>query len=289
LNLELFQLYASVNYLDLARDRLAVVKELIGPNDFTQETRITFAQDLAQLDEKIEDIKKKKDELSIEQQLSAVQLASFAFSQGAPGLAIRELEEAERTGANPVQVKPMLLDLYCDTGQPEKAVEILSAGTVGDPTFGTEPGMSEWRQGRTYFLWGNYDYTSNLWEKYAIVKLRQERLTRVLMGGQSFIKGDVQPSTAALLEIPEKIGLQAAWEFDAGLCRLEGGNPIVAAEHFTKALTLVPNLNVRPVIAYYLEKLGQPVPPLPADAKAKDAEKDKGKEKEKKETAPPPK
>ena len=36
---------------------------------------------------------------------------------------------------------------------------------------------------------------------------------------------------------------------------------VEAAESFTKALTLVPGLGVRPIAAYYLEKMGKPVPP----------------------------
>ena len=212
------------------------------------------------------------EEMRIEQSAGPLNLASYAISRGVPGLAIHELEEAERTGTNPAQVKPLLLDLYCDTGQPDKAVEILSAGQVGDPTFGTEPGISEMRHGRTYFLWGNYEYASTLWEKNAIFKLRAERTMRTLDALPAFLKGDIMLPTSKLLEIPEKLANQAAWEFDNALCRLEGGMPTLAGEHFTKALTLVPNLSVRPVIAYYLEQLGLPVPPessRSADAKPK--------------------
>jgi hypothetical protein len=269
LNLELFQLYVNANYLDLARDRLAVVKSLVRPNDFNEETLTAFTKDFARLDEQVKDIQAKKDELSIEQQLGSVQLASYAISRGAPGVAIQDLEEAERTGASPAQVKPILLELYCDTGQPEKAVEILASGTVGDPTFGREPGISEMRQGRTYFLWGNYDYAATLWEQNAILKVRQERANSVLQQGQMFLRGEVLASATSLLEIPDKIATQASWEFEAGLSRLEGGKPKLAAQHFTTALKLVPNMGVRPVIAYYLEKLGEPVPPLPATASTK--------------------
>jgi tetratricopeptide (TPR) repeat protein len=266
-NLELFQLYLTVNYLDLARDRLETVVKMCKAKDFSDETRVAFSQDLAKLDDGVKEIQAKKEELAIEQQASPVQLAMFSIQNGMPGLAIHDLEEAERTGTNPNQVLPLLLDLYCDTGQPEKAVEMLSTGTVGDAKFG-EPGLSEMRQGRAYFLWGNYEYTANLWERSAILRLRQERAMRAIEAGQAFIKGGVQSGATALLELPEKIANQAAWEFDAGLCRLEGGEPKLAAEHFTKALQLVPNLGVRPVIAYYLEKMGVPVPPLAGEDKA---------------------
>ena len=35
----------------------------------------------------------------------------------------------------------------------------------------------------------------------------------------------------------------------------------MAAEQFTKTLTLAPDLPTRPICAYYLEKLGRAVPP----------------------------
>jgi hypothetical protein len=39
--------------------------------------------------------------------------------------------------------------------------------------------------------------------------------------------------------------------------------PDQAAEHFTSSLTLAPQLTTRPIAAYYLEKMGKPVPPPP--------------------------
>jgi len=47
------------------------------------------------------------------------------------------------------------------------------------------------------------------------------------------------------------------------MCQLEAGSPDDAAEHFTKALTLFPELQFRPIAAYYLERMGKPVPPPP--------------------------
>src|SRR5262249_56228573 len=84
---------------------------------------------------------------------------------------------------------------------------------------------------------------------------------------QALLKGEAKATTSTLLEMPDKLGQQALWEYDAGMCRLEAGSPDLAAEHLTKALTLAPKMTIRPVIAYYLEKLGKPVPPAsPADA-----------------------
>ena len=205
--------------------------------------------------------------LTTEQQLSPAQLARFAVNQGCPGLALRELEEAERTGTTPAQVKPQLLDLYCDTGQPDKAVEMLSSGTIDDPSLGAEPGVAAMRQGRAYFLLGNQDYSGTLWDKYAIPRLRLDRALRALDSTRTLMRGDGRIASASLLEIPGRVAQQAEWEFEAGLCRLEGGLPPLAAEHFAKALELSPKLATRPIIAYYLAKLGKSVPPPPDAAK----------------------
>jgi tetratricopeptide (TPR) repeat protein len=263
LNFQLFSLFIAANFQDLARDRLQAVLDASEPADLSADQRGQFAANLAQLNERVKEVQNRMGDLTVEQQYGPVQLAGFALSQGAPGLAIHELEEAERTGTNPALVKPQLLDLYCDTGQPDKAMEILSSGTIGDPSFGSEQGVAELRQARAYFLFGNYEYAATLWEKYAIPKLRYDRTNRALVATQALLRGEAKATTATYLELPEKIGLQASWEFDAGLCRLEAGTPELAAEHFTKALTLAPRIGLRPVIAYYLEKLGKPVPAAP--------------------------
>lgn len=266
LNLELFQLYASVNFLDLARDRLQAVLDNSVPGDFSAEFRVSLAETLAKLKEQTTEIQNKLNEVAVEQQAGPVQLANLAMSNGAPGVALHELEEAERTGTNPAQVKPQLLDLYSDTGQPDRALEMLSSGTVNDPSLGTEPGVAATRQARAYLLLGNNEYAATLWEKYAIPQVRSDRAVNALSELQTILRGEPKAATAALLTLPDKIGLQATWEFEAGLCRLEAGTPELAAEHFTKALTLAPKMSLRPIAAYYLEKLGQPVPPIPTAA-----------------------
>lgn len=268
LNLQLFQQFIAANFLDLARDRLKAVLDSSLPGDFASaDSRARLAQDLAQLDERVKAADDRIKELELEQQGSPSQLASFAISQGAPGLAIRVLKEAERTGANPAQVKPQLLDLYCDTGQPEEAIDILNTGSsVEDPAFGAEPGIAAMRQARAYFLLGNGENAATLWEKYAIPRLRDDRAKRALGAAQILLKGEAKVATNVMLDIPEKIGQQASWEYEAGLCRLEAGTPDIAAEHFSRALTLAPKMNSRPILVYYLEKLGKAVPPIPTGA-----------------------
>jgi tetratricopeptide (TPR) repeat protein len=261
LNLELAQLLMAASINDLARDRLQAVLDSAQPLDFPADFRTQLSQDLARVNQRVNEIQTQMKDMQADQQLPPLQLAGFAINQGAPGLAIHELEEAERTGITPALVRPQLLDLYCDTGQPDKAVELLSAGTVEDASFGTEPGVSALRQGRAYFLMGNSEYAATLWDRYAIPRLRKDRANRSISAAQGYLRGEPKTATAAILEIPEKITLQTNWEFDSAICRLEGGAPEQAAEHFTKVLTLTPNFTLRPVVAYYLEKLGKPVPP----------------------------
>jgi len=267
LNFQIFQLDLAANHVDLARDRLQAVLDKSQPGDFTPEERAQFSQELAQLNERTDLVRDRLKELSAEQQAGPDQLAAVALSQGTPGLAIQELEQADRTGFKPNVVKPQLLDLYCETGQPEKAVEMLNTGTIEDPTFGAEPGTSALRQGRAYFLLGNDEYAATLWEKYAIPRLRYTRAAQSLGASQGMVKGEPRTAVAAFLSVPDNVKTQAVWEFDAALCRLEGGLPDLAAEHFTKSLTLNPRISYRPIIAYYLEKLGKPVPPLPTSDK----------------------
>lgn len=266
LNMELFQLFLSVNFIDLARDRLRAVLDKSEPGDFTPEQRTRLAQDLAQLDERVNQVQNAMSEAAVEQQSNPIALASFAANQGAPGIAIHELEEADRTGSTPSLVKPRLIDLYCETGQPEKAIELFSTGTINDPAFGSEPGSPALRQGRAYALLGNDEYAATLMSKYAIPALRYTRANTSIAAATGLVRGGIKGTTAALLDIPEKIGVQAQWEFEAGLCHLEAGAPELAAEHFTKALTLVPGMPQRPIAAYYLEKIGKPVPPPPASS-----------------------
>ncbi len=79
------------------------------------------------------------------------------------------------TGSTPALVRPRLVDLYCETGQPEKAAELFTAGPPNDPTFGVEPGKAAVRQALAYGLLGNVDYAATLLDKFAIPALRLER------------------------------------------------------------------------------------------------------------------
>jgi tetratricopeptide (TPR) repeat protein len=275
LNLELYQLYMSLNFRDLARDRLKGALANAGQED--PAIRSQLGQELSLLDDTVRQIQDGMAEMLAEQQAGPLNRAEYALSQGAPGLAIQELEEALQLNVNVNVVKPHLIDLYCDTGQPEKALDILaSSTTVDDPTLGAEPGVAAYRQGRVYLLLGNYSYASTLWKNHSISQIRLERSFSALGAGVALIHGEAKQATNTIISLPGKLTTQATWQNEVALCELESGEATQAAEDFTKALTLKPDLPTRAVSVYYLEKLGKPVPPLPkktddkpGDAKSK--------------------
>ena len=267
LNLELFQLFLQAGSIDLARDRLQIVLDQIQPGDLpSPEAEAQYQQQLDQLNQRVKQIEDHLLDLQVERQAGPIEKAMAARNQGAPGLAIGELEEADRGNMSPMIVKPQLVDLYCNTGQPDRALELLAMGASEDPNLGTEPGTSFMRQGQVYFLLGNYLSAASLWQERAIPRLRFDRSMRALSMAQLLARGDLIAATNINLILPNLVNRQAYWEYELALCLLESGSPDGAADYFTRALKLVPDLTVRPIIAYYLEKLGKPVPELPKKA-----------------------
>ena len=260
LRFELFELYGQLGFVDLARDQLRAAIDLAAPGDIPADARLQYQRQLQQLDEQVGQIEKAASDLRIERQAGPVELGQFALSQGAAGLAITELEDAHRSNLSPTVVKPQLLDLYCSTGQPERALEVIAPTGATDPSLG-DAALAPFRQGLVYKLMGNYSYTAMLWQSQALPRLAYDRTSKALNLLGRMRQGDLIAVVNDGESIPGMVSRQASWEFDLAQCLLEWGEPEKAAEHFTKALELVPDLAVRPLIAYYLEKLGKPVPP----------------------------
>jgi hypothetical protein len=150
---------------------------------------------------------------------------------------------------------------------PEKALEVIGNLNIDDPSLSTGVGTASYRQGKVYFLLGNYDHAVTLWTTKSVAQIRTQRSMMAPAATQMLLNGDPVSSTRMLLELPEQVDQQAAWEFELALAALEGGlPPELAADHFTTALKLEPAMSVRPLIAYYLEKLGKPVPPPRSEA-----------------------
>jgi tetratricopeptide (TPR) repeat protein len=268
LNIELYTLYLQAGFLDLARDRLQLAVDSSDPSDFQPQQKAQYQQMLDQLNQRVKQVEEGMMDLQVERQAGPIEKAAYARGQGAPGLAMTELEEADRGNISPVVVKPQLIDLYCNTGQPDKALELISMASSEDPNLGTEPGMSFMRQGQVFELLGNYLSAASLWRERAIPRLRYDRSMRALSAAQVAGKGELIPAVNTDEMIPALLTRQGYWEFELGLCYLESGAPDRAAEHFTKALEIVPEIGTRPLIAYYLGKMGRPVPALPATAES---------------------
>jgi tetratricopeptide (TPR) repeat protein len=262
LNLEMFQLFMQAGYVDLARDRLALVLDQTLPEDFTAEIRSQYSQQLDQLNQRVKQIEDHLLDLQVERQASPIEKAQYARGQGAIGMAIGELEEADRGNMSPLIVKPLLLDLYCFTGQPERALEMLTGGLNEDPNLASEPGGSWIRQGQVYMLLGNYQSAATLWRDRALRTLRSERSVRALTVARIMTEGELAAAASSNLTIPTLVNRQSALEFELGQCLLEAGSPDEAATHFSQSLKLVPDLPFRPIMAYYLGKMGKPVPEL---------------------------
>ena len=261
LNLELFQIYYQLGARDLARDRLKAMVEQSLPGDYPPEVLTQLQQQLSQLDKEVKEVDEQVSDFEIERSAGPVEKSAAALNKGNTGRAIVELAEAERNSISTAIVKPRLLDLYCNTGQPEKAFELLSTGALDDPNLGAEPGSGAYRQGRVHFLLGNYLSAATLWGQRAIPRVRADRSGKVLLAATSLTRGDPLMPTNSFMTIPASLRQQATWLYDLAMCQLEAGMPQDAAENFTKALTYSPDIGIRPIAAYYLEKIGKPVPP----------------------------
>ncbi len=260
LNFNLSQLDIQNGFYDLARERLLAIEGR--PGELSEEFFKNQTRLLGELNGRIEQIQAQINELAVQRRASPLDKADFARNSGAPGLAIRELAEAEQAGGNQPRIRSTLVDLYCETGQPDKALDVVSNLNIDDPSLSTGVGTATHRQGMIYFLLGNYTNALSLWTERSIAPLRTQRLMQAPMAAQAFLRGDPIAATRMYIELPQKVDQQAEWEFELGMAALEGGLPTAfVAEHLKTALELEPNLSVRPVIAYYLEQLGEPVPP----------------------------
>ena len=184
----------------------------------------------------------------------------MALNQGNTGRAIAELAEAERNLESTAIVKPRLVDLYCNTGQPDKALELLATGAIEDPNLGAEPGSGAFRQGASTSA-RQLSFGRHALAERAIPRVRADRSGKVLAAATGLTRGDAMQTTNAFLALPGSLRQQATWLYDLGMCQLEAGMPRGAAESLSKSLTLAPDIGIRPIAAYYLEKMGKPVPP----------------------------
>jgi tetratricopeptide (TPR) repeat protein len=255
---ELSGLYQQQGYLDLARDSLAEAIALT-PSD---ELEPAAQETLDGLTEQLEGVRAELEQAELEGQAQPEQIALAAVQNGAVGLAIQELEDAEASGIDLPNIKWRLVDLLCDTGQPDRALPYLD--NIGnDPHLTTGPGTDSFRQARVYFLLGDYATASELWSKVSIPPLRATRTQGAIQSSLMLLHGDPMGGTRVAMDVPRQLAQQAEWEYILGLSLLEGGKPREAGPRFQTALKLNPKLGGRAIAEEYLKRIGLEIPSGP--------------------------
>jgi tetratricopeptide (TPR) repeat protein len=251
--------------VDLERDALAAARDLMP-------FRLEDTKRLDQLDDSIARFKDDLQKAPAERNLSEpIARANYAINAGFPGIAIHELEEAENTGVPLDQFLSMLVNLYCRTGQPEKANEKLTNRPLEDPALFGGPGTPAYTHGLVNFLMGYYDNTIVFWRDNALGQALFTEKSQELEVARDILRGVPENAVSAAIDvtgIPGKPGLiesESTWEFELALCLLEAGDPDLAGQRFLRCLKFNPKIVVRPLIEYYLEKLKLPIPPLSTD------------------------
>lgn len=255
----LADLHRQVGHLDLARDHLRTYTQLVPADEVDQQVM----NQLDQLEAIAAENLKAVEDAQADPNNSLGQVAMLAQQRGLPMTALDRLNDALKLGETVVPVKPLLVDLCCRIGMPDRVGDNL--GTQNEPTLSDGPGTAAHRQGMVSLLMGNYLYASDLWGGYALRELRGARVMQALGSLGGLARGAVVPAILSYRsqQIPRQSATQSLWEFELGLCLLEMGEPDRAAEHLVRSLQLSPDSPLRPVIAYYLRELGRPVPPPP--------------------------
>ncbi len=272
--LELATMYDTNRAYDLARDYLVEARKIAPPGSLPapQLDRI------AQIEEQLEQFRTQLDDMAAQGQINPIQRADFAVQAGFPGLAIEELLASENAGVSPATVRWSLVDLYCLTGQPDKAYDLLETTGIGDPSLNTGPGTGAYRQGLVNLLLGYHTYAANYWSNYALPPLQQSAASEAMAAALGVLRGEPISATQKVLEITGVPGTsgylanEAQWESELGLALLEAGVPRDvldengnvmqrgASSHLRRALEINPDHPIRGLLAYYLERLGETVP-----------------------------
>lgn len=262
LHFQAYQAYSSLNYVDKSLEHLAQVVRLSPPESLNPALLAQYEE----LRKVHDDILKQIDDAKLEPNMNQITLASSAMRSGMVNVALQELEKARTLNLASAVVHPMLMDLYCQIGQPDGAVTVF--GNVGEPNLNTGPGTAPYRQGRYRLLMGDYDSAREFWDRFAIPVLARERDLQALGGAAGFIRGTLTPMIAGFSSqsLVNSVRTQANYEFELATVLLESGRPGEAGDRFVRCLELEPRFRLRPLIAYYLERLGRDVPPLPPDA-----------------------
>ena len=165
-------------------------------------------------------------DLQVEQQIGPLQLAGFALE---PGGSRAGHPASWKRPSGPAPTRPSS-SRSCSTSTATPASprrRSRCSAAAPSTTRPSAPSPASRRCGRdaSTSCWGTPSMRATLWEKHAIPRLRFERSSRALGSTQALLKGEVKGATSLFLEIPEKIRVQATWEFEAGPLPARSGNP----------------------------------------------------------------
>ena len=200
------------------------------------------------------------EELELERQAGPLEQASFALSKGGAGRAIALLADAERSNVSPAVVKPRLdrpLLQHRPAGQGPRAAfrrcdrrpqPRHRAGIGG--TCARAESTSCWAticppppSGATGRSPGS------------ATNAAAER-----SGGERFSRAASRPGGQHVLDAPRHAQSASELGVRPGDVRPRSGPARRGGDALYQGLTLAPDLAVRPIAAYYLEKMGKPVP-----------------------------
>ena len=252
LHAERAQLLLMANVFDMARDHLRASLDIDPETSLAAERRTQ----LQQLDEAIAQREAEMNAMTLEEKANAMARINRALSLGLLNPALADLREAEATGSSPDTIVPILVDLYCQVGMVDQAIPLIS--NVGNRATETTAGLSSYRTGLVSSLLGDYGGAYVGWANESIPMARLDEVRRGLMAGQIWMAGEVGTATRNFLELPDQTRTLAGRYFELGIIQLEGGQPKLAIEAFTKSLAREPESDLAPVMKYYLEKLGKP-------------------------------
>ena len=136
LNYTLAQLYLQGGALDLARERLNLVAadeaQTSGMND---EFLKNLTKQLTELNQRVEQVQSQMEDMATSTAGPlALDKASLRQGQRRPPPGDPRTRGANDAGGNIPGVRPMLVDLYCDAGQPDKALDVIFNLNIDDPT-----------------------------------------------------------------------------------------------------------------------------------------------------------
>jgi tetratricopeptide (TPR) repeat protein len=261
---EMAHLFRDLGYFDLERDRLQKARDLlVGTGSELDEED---ARRLPELEKAVVNFESNLKDQIEENRPSVQQRYAIAMQMGMAGHAIRELADAEKEGVPLTAVKAPLVDLYCRTGQPDEAANLISP-EPNDPSLGTQPGEASYRRGLVNLLLGNYTGAVQDWQYAAVHQVREAKVIEALRSPMALLAGGPQEAIRLAMQVPQRTAVETRWTYELGLVFLEAGYPKEAGAAFTSTLRLSPDQTTRPIAEYYLKKIGLPVPP-PRGAKS---------------------